>query len=230
MPRQALAPRLIILSGPVGSGKSTQKNAIIHILRRRGHKATGVYLKSLNLLSHGAVAFVSMVAGVRRDDKRSLWRVLVEERKHLVKKIFSILSLLDLISMSVKFLLNVYVPLLVGRFVVVEEYFPSTLLDYILFRKMGLRSRFDNIIVVLAQRYHSIVAERSCFIYLYASESTLKRRWESRGTYERDEYLHLQQRMLKKIINQFDRRCYVEISTEEPLSLTTRRIARMLGI
>lgn len=215
-------PSLIILSGLVGSGKSTQGSILHDVLRRRGTRVTKTYLKTMNILSHILIVFILKIIG-EKSNGMSPWRFLAERRRTLVKKLFNLLVIADCISLSIKFLIRIYIPLLMNNSVIVEEYLSSTIADYISFKSRGLWGSWGGLIISLAQRYHAMVREMSYFIYLYAPQSILRERWRSRGTlFERNGYLEMQQRILRGVIRQLGGACYLEISTayRPPYSVT----------
>ncbi len=221
---------LISLSGPVGSGKTVQVNALHYILRERGYKVTVTYLKVMNIFSYFILVLLYKIVQ-KEGNNTSIWRFLFKKKKDIIEKLFNLLAILDCISISIKFLFRIYIPLLLGNTVLVEEYIPAIISDYLSFKARGLWGLGGNLIISLAQRYHLMVHERTCFVYLYAPISILRKRWLIRGTTpEKDEYIKIQQLMLRKIIHQLKGNCIFEISTaHRPISLTAQEILNYLG-
>lgn len=192
-------PRLIAFMGPVGSGKSTHMRLLYSKLKGRGLRVKMSFLKTGHLFAFVLEAFLAkIVAGKRRDV--SPIRALVEERPHLFKRLFRLWLALDLISVIIKFLIGIYVPLKLGYIVLVEEYIPATISDYIYLAKiikfpLRVNSFAINYLLKLMSLYNP-----TQIIFLDAENSELTYRWKLRGSFnEREDYVRMQRTILLQI-------------------------------
>jgi hypothetical protein len=87
-------------------------------------------LKTNQLLAFTLVTLLSRIVASKRKDVSPI-RALIEERPVLFRKIFRLWLGLDLISITLKFLASIYLPLRLGYIVLVEECIPATISDYI---------------------------------------------------------------------------------------------------
>lgn len=193
-----LKHRLIVFVGTVGSGKSTQIKLLHLRLRQRRLRAKISFLKTGHLL-----AFILQVILAKMLTKRryiSPIRTLVEEKPYLFKKIFRLWIYLDLISVTITFLAKICLPLKLGYTVIVEEYIPAIISDYMYLSKLvkfPLKTNFFTIRYML--RLMSL-CNPTQIIYLDAENDKLAFRWKVRRSFEeREDYIRMQRSILLQI-------------------------------
>lgn len=192
-------PHVIAFLGTVGSGKSTQMKLLASELKRRKVKVKVSYLKTGHIFARFLeVILARMFAGKRKDVYPI--RALFEERPYFFSRIFGLWLALDLISIALKFLLSIYLPLKLGYVVLVEEYIPATISDYIYLSRIArfaLKAQSFAITFPLKLMY---IGGYTQIVFLDAENSELKRRWKRRGSFdERDDYLDMQRTVLLSI-------------------------------
>ena len=210
-----LKSRLIAFVGPVGSGKSTQMRILYSKLKQRGLKVKMSFLKTGHLFAFVLeVILAKMVASKRKNI--SPIRVLVEERPHFFKRIFKLWLSLDLISIAIKFLTNIYIPLKLGYTILVEEYIPATISDYIYLSKiikfpLEVNSFAVNYLLRLMSFYNL-----TQIIFLDAENGKLTYRWKLRGGFnEREDYVRMQRTILLQVSKKLSYRfLYINTGTK----------------
>jgi thymidylate kinase len=205
---------VIVFTGTVGSGKSTHMKILYSKLKQGGFKVRISSLKRGHLLAFLLEGLlVKMFAGKRKDVYPI--RALLEERPTLLKRIFRLLLSLDLISIISKFLASIYLPSRLGYIVLVEEYIPATISDYIYLGRvinspLKANSFFINYLLRLTKLCGPIQ-----IIFLDASNDELKRRWGLRGSHdERKDYLQMQRTLLLRVAEELSSYRLVYINTE----------------
>jgi thymidylate kinase len=192
-------PRVIAFIGTVGSGKSTHMKILYSKLKQGGFRVWISYLKRGHLLASLLESLLAKMLAGKRKDVYPI-RALLEERPTLLKRIFRLLLSLDLISIISKFLASIYLPSRLGYIVLVEEYIPATISDYIYLGSvinspLKVNSFFINYLLRLMKLCGPIQ-----IIFLDASNDELKRRWGLRGSHdERKDYLQMQRTLLLRM-------------------------------
>lgn len=206
--------RLIVFVGPVGSGKSTHIRLLRLKLKQRELKTKTCFLKTGHLFAFILEVFLAkIVAGKRRDV--SPIRALVEERPRLFKRLFRLWLGLDLISITIKFLAGIYAPLKLGYIVLVEEYIPAIISDYIYLSRivnfpLKVRSFTINYLLKLMSLNPTQI------IFLDAENDKLVYRWKLRRSFdEKEDYIQMQRTILLRVSKRLSHKfLYIDTGTK----------------
>ena len=208
--------RLVVFTGTVGSGKTTQMKLLAEQLRKENVKAKIVVLKTNHLFAHCLTLVLEYILfGGRK--QAFVIRELIDKRSMIFRKLFKLWLVLDAISISLKFLWRVKLPLKLGYAVLVEEFLPAIVTDYVyICRTVDLPSRTSNRII----RFVSMIltsAGPMKNVFLDAQSNVLQLRWERRGTpSEKPAYLRAQREMLLRCSKMLatDGFLYIDTSTK----------------
>jgi len=194
-----VGPQLIVFVGPVGAGKSTHVRLLCLYLRRRGLKVRMCFLKTNHLFAYILVVFLVSLLVKERSGVYPI-RALIEEKPHIFRRIFRLWLLLDLISITIKFLLYVCIPLRLGYVVLVEEYIPAIVFDYVYLSKtVKFPSRKLSFALNYVLRLLNLCRPTQTF-FLDSEGSELSLRWKLRGSpSEREDYVRIQRSLLFKL-------------------------------
>ena len=192
-------PHIVAFTGTVGSGKSTQVRLLARELNRKGIKAKVSFLKTGHLFAYLLEVILAKILVTWRKDVSPI-RALIEEKPHIFKKIFRLWLGLDIISIVTKFLFSIYLPLKLGYMVLVEEYVPATISDYLwLSRMINFKLKPKSFAITLLIRLMDL-GGFTHIVFLDANDDELRRRWRRRGSpYERGDYLNMQRTILLRI-------------------------------
>jgi thymidylate kinase len=192
-------PYIIAFIGTVGAGKSTQMNLLAPELKARGLRVKVTSLKTGHVFAYFLeVVLAKMLVGEEKDV--SPIRVLIEDKTTLFKRLFKLWLSLDIISISIRFILTAYIPLKLRRIVLVEEYFPATITDYIYLAKvLDLPFKTISPAVRFMQRLLQLSGPMQT-IFLDAPNVVLEKRWSQRSSLnEKTDYLQMQRTMLLSV-------------------------------
>jgi len=205
---------VIVFTGTVGSGKSTHMKILYPKLKQGGFKVRISYLKRGHLLVFLLEGLLAKMFAGKRKDVYPI-RALLEERPTLLKRIFRLLLSLDLISIISKFLASIYLPSRLGYIVLVEEYIPATISDYIyLSRAINSPLKVNSFAINCLLRL-MILCGPIRTVFLDAKDDELKRRLGLRGSPdERKDYLQMQRTLLLRIAEELSTYRLTYIDTE----------------
>lgn len=189
-------PHIIAFVGPVGSGKSTQMKLLASDTKTSRLKTKITFLKTGHLFAYILEVILVRVLIGKRKNVHPI-RVLIEDRPDLFKKVFKLWLFLDILSIYLKFLLTIYLPMKMDYTVLVEEYIPATIADYIyLSRAIGFSFRASSFALNFMLRLLYLGGSTK-IIFLDANTNALKSRWIQRGSLdEKSDYLHMQRTLL----------------------------------
>jgi hypothetical protein len=204
---------VIAVIGTVGSGKSTHMKILYSRLRRRGFKVKMSFLKTGHLFAFILEILLAKIFTSKRINVSPI-RALVEERPTLFRRIFRLWLGLDLISITLKFLIGVYLPLRLGHIVLVEEYIPAVISDYVYLSKViDFPLRANSFAIIYPLRLMKLCGPIQ-IIFLDAKDDDLKRRWKLRGSPdERKDYLQMQRTLLLRMVRELSSYGLIYIDT-----------------
>jgi thymidylate kinase len=184
--------------GTVGAGKSTQMRLLSSVLKKRGIRVKVTFLKTGHLLSF-ILEIVLVKILVSGGQRLFPIRILIEQKPNIFKKMFKLWLILDMVSIYVRFLFTIYLPIKMRRIVLVEEYIPAIVADHVyLAKSVGLPltsvSFLESFILKLLH------IETLHIIFLDASDASLKERWRYRASLDEvPNYLQMQRTLLPNI-------------------------------
>ena len=191
--------KLIIFNGTVGSGKTTQIILLASRLKHKKVKVKTTVLKTNHIFSYVLTVILAKLIGDNRKNVYPL-RKLIEERSEILKKLLKLWLFLDLVSITIRFLITVYAPLKRGHVVLIEEYIPAIIADYIYIIKAIGGDLKKLHFTYLFLRKLIDVAKPISIIYLDAPNNILKKRWRNKGIIEeKPDYIVMQRTLLLKI-------------------------------
>jgi thymidylate kinase len=216
--------RVIAFIGTVGSGKSTHMKLLYLKLKQKMLKTKTSSLKTGHLFAFILEVFLAKIVASRRKDVFPI-RALIEERPTLFRRIFRLWLGLDLISITLKFFLSIYLPLKLGYIVLVEEYIPATISDYIyLGRIVEFPLRVNSFAVNYLLRLMKLCGPTQ-IIFLDSKNDELKRRWKLRGSFdEREDYIQMQRTLLLQISRRLSSMNFIYINTGAKTLMETQKL------
>lgn len=194
-------PGLIVFIGTVGSGKSTQMRLLRCELEKRNHKVKLSFLKRGHYIVNILEVLLAQLFTSNRGDAYPIAR-LVEENPCVLKKLFKLWTILDIYCVYLKFLLDIYIPFKMGFTVIIEEYVPATIADYLYLTKAMKQSpeRLTWVLVMLLRLLP--LCEPTEAIYLDANDKVLRSRWAERGSLsEKSNYVKMQRTLMPSLLN-----------------------------
>lgn len=196
-------PRIIAFLGTVGAGKSTQMKLLASKLRKKELKTRTTFLKSNHLFGRLLTLFLAHILAKGKKDVYPI-RALIEDEPTIFKGLFKLWLILDLFSISIRFLSTIFIPAKMGYSVLVEEYAPATISDYIYLSKVIGLPRETSFFAI---RYISTLMRAGGMMYvifLDARSDVLELRWKSRGTLdEKPDYIQMQRTTLLSLSKMF---------------------------
>jgi hypothetical protein len=217
-------PRLIVFVGSVGSGKSTHLKILCSKLKRKGLKTKMSFLKTGHLFAFVLEILLAKIVANKRKDMFPI-RALIEERPTLFRRIFRLWLGLDLISITLKFFASIYLPLKLGYIVLVEEYIPATISDYIYLSKIvNFPLRVNSFVINYLLKLMNLCGPTQ-IIFLDAKDNELRRRWKLRGSFdEREDYLQMQRTLLLRISRELSPNGFIYINTGAKTLTETQKL------
>lgn len=192
-------PGLVILVGTVGSGKSTHLRLLYSKLKKNGLRVRMICLKTGHMFAFILEIFLVKILMGNRKDVYPI-RTLIDEKPLVFKRIFKLWILLDLISITIKFLANIYLFMKLGYILLVEEYIPATISDYIYIGRV-LQSPFkmNSFTIRYLLKLMNLCTPIQT-IFLDAENDELYIRYKLRGSpNEKEDYLRMQRTVLYRI-------------------------------
>ncbi len=204
-------------------------------LREQGWKVNTTFIKSGHLMANMFQVLLVRLSTRQKGSKPQM-RVLTEKSTFLFRKMFRIWLVFDVVSICLKFAFCVYLPVRNGYVVIVEEYIPATISDYIYLNRILGRNHEQLLpILNILQRLLYLGGPMEVF-FLDASLDKLRLRWNARGTHEeKPEYLGMQRTLLLTLLRKLssDRICILDTgrqAIEETHKLVVGELNEMLSL
>lgn len=215
--------RLIVFVGPVGSGKSTHMKLLYLELKRKGLKVKTGFLKTGHLFAFILEVFIAKILTGKRRNVSPI-RALIEKKPHLFKRIFGLWLILDLVSITMKFLISIYIPLRLGYTLIVEEYIPAIISDYIyLSRLVEFPLKINSFAIRYMLKLMSL-CNPTQVVFLDAKVNELSQRWKRRKSPdERDDYIRMQRTLLLQLSKSLSSR-FLYVNTETKTIMETHKL------
>lgn len=200
--------------GTVGSGKSTQMKLLACSLKRRGLRVKTTFIKTGHLFAYVMeLVLVKILFGMPKD--RHPIRLLIEDKPCLFKRLFRLWLVLDTLSVLIRFIVTVSIPLKLKRVVIVEEYFDAAIADYIYLAEV-LNLPLKNVshaVNFMTRLFESHKPMQTLF--LDAENTVLENRWNQRSSFsEKPEYIRMQRKLLYSIARFSSSFLYTETSNK----------------
>ncbi|MCX8205268.1 MAG: hypothetical protein N3H31_06430 [Candidatus Nezhaarchaeota archaeon] len=210
--------KVIVITGPVGVGKSTVIKILTYLSKRKGLKTSSTFIKTF----HGPSYLLWKIAeyAITSRGRRTLapWLIVSRSSPSIARLLLLVSVCLDSIYIPFIMTLRVILPKFLGVTVFIEEYLLSTLLDYIYtFHRLKIRSglrRFPLKILLSLCIKH----KPDSIAVLNANLHELRRHWRIRGYGgSQINYVLFQRHFLPKLAHAF----YGERAMEFDVALTS---------
>jgi hypothetical protein len=226
--RADFKPRLVVFVGTVGSGKSTQMRLLEREFRAKGLRVKSTHLKSNSLLAAWLIAALARI--LARPQEVTPIRALIDKRPDIFRRLFRTWLALDVLGIALLFVVKILLPLKLRSIVLVEEYLPATIADYLyLSRVVGCSLPRTSFAVRLMLAMSEAAPAHT--IFLDARLDELERRWKRRKSYaEKPDYLQMQRTLLPPLSKMISSQeiFYVD-TTGQSIAETNCRIATWLS-
>jgi hypothetical protein len=193
-------------------------------LKRKGLKTKMSFLKTGHLFAFILEILLSRIVANKRKDVFPI-RALVEQRPTLFRRIFRLWLGLDLISITLKFLAGIYLPLKLGYTILIEEYIPATISDYVyLSRITNFPLRVNSFAINYLLKLMDLCGPTQ-IIFLDAKNDELRIRWKLRRSLdEREDYIQMQRTLLLQISRGLSSMNFIYINTGAKTLVETQKL------
>jgi len=184
-----MKPYIIAFVGPVSVGKSTQMRLLAYRLRSKGLKVKTTFLLKGHLFSYFFEIILAKILCKGGGKNTSAMGILLDKNPSAFKKIFKLWLMVDTISICLKFLVSIYIPIKLGNIVLVEDYTPSTITHYRYYcQRLKLPVSSVNFSLKLAL---SLMSRFPIWvIFQDAQTEVLKSRWRAKNFSIDEDYVH----------------------------------------
>jgi len=214
--------KLIIFAGTVGAGKSTHLLLLRSQLIKEGISVKITFLKTTNLVAYIFLKAIAYCLKFKAPSQVPLITALNESFPILFKRLSFVFVLIDVLSIVVKDLFCVRLPLKLRKTVLVEEYLPATILDYLIMlrvRKVISRRSFCIIYKFAALLCASLSMRTQIVTFFFdAPNHILFKRYQTRKFKERKLYLEAQRKLLPNLYLRLLNANLIPISSSDSVS------------
>lgn len=217
--------KVIAVIGPVGVGKSTVIKTLLYLFRKNRLKVKSIYIKAFHGPSYLLWKVTEyMLASNWRSGRLAPWYIVGKVNLR-VAQILLILSLfLDSIMIPLMLMLRVMLPKLCRINVIVEEYLPGTLLEYVYsFYKSKMMTHLRNSLPFRVLMSLCLKYKPDFTILLDADLYEIERHWRIRGYGDPQmEYVIFQRQFLPKLAQTFckDHIVRLDVTSRSVVSVT----------
>jgi hypothetical protein len=184
---------MIVVGGDVGAGKSTHARLLVRYLSVIGRRAVYGHVKTFHLVAYIFSVLVLLIryrswVVLRACKYYSPIRILYVHDRRLLTKLFTFISLLNLIGLLLKSLIQLHLAKAFNRVIVVEDHIVGYTNDMVYFFSalkgdVGVKAKRlwllgFNYLLKNVKDWNAVV------VFLYANLDVLRERWWKRGTPE----------------------------------------------
>lgn len=180
-----IKPCVIVFSGTVASGKSTQVILLCKKLRNLGLNVKTSYVRFNHIFAYLLTLLLAKIV-----DKNSKFEPLSTIHKYnpsLFNKLYKLWLAFFIISITIKYVIAIYLPYKLRRIVLVEDGILTTICDYLhILKAFNISSNAAFVTNYLLKM--SKLCPDTYVVLLDASKKTLLNRWKIRGSFDIDKY------------------------------------------
>jgi hypothetical protein len=214
---------MIVVGGDVGAGKSTHARLLVRYLNVIGRRAVYRRVKTFHL-AHILLVLVLLIRYRSRVILRackyySPIRILYVHDRRLLTKLFTLISLLNLIGLLLRSLIQLHLVKAFNRVIVVEDHIVGYTNDMVYFFSalkgdVGMKAKR---LWLLGFNYLMRIVEdwNTVIVFFFADLEVLRERWRRRGTAEEFLEYILAGRVAFRILSNLIEAHY--ISTSRPI-------------
>lgn len=196
--------KIIVITGPVGVGKSTVIKALTHLSKREGFKTTSMFIKAFHGPSYLLWKILEHITMLKDERNLAPWFKLGKAVPTIAQHFTVLSAYFDSIYIPL-IMLRVLLTKFFGNTVFIEEYLLSTLLDYIYsFYRHKINRRLYYVFPVKVITSLCIKYKPDLIVLLDANIYEIKRHWHIRGYGDPQmSYVFFQKQFLPKLAYAF---------------------------
>lgn len=217
-------PRLIVFLGTVGSGKSTQMKLLASELHKKGLNVKTTSIKTNHLFAQLLTRILVYILVKNKKDVYPV-RALIEEKPGIFRRLFKLWLILDMFSISLRFLLTISLPTRMDCTILVEEYIPATISDYIyLSRALDIPIEASSFVTMFMLKLIHLGGSINT-VFLDAQLDTLRSRWKNRrSSDENPDYINMQRTTLLSLSKTLSSQKVLHINTTNQSIMETHKL------
>lgn len=175
--------KIIAIIGPVGVGKTTIRKYLVLRLKERGVRIKESSIRLNHLFAYLYLLLVVRILNYKGSEPIS---TLGKYNPQVFVKLFSLWKHIMLLSLLIKYLISIYIPLKIFRKnVIVEDYLLVTICDLV-WVATWFNIPPESLLNELSVLLKFLVKLPMKIVHLKATYENLVKRWFIRGSFERD--------------------------------------------
>lgn len=196
--------KIVVVTGPVGVGKSTVIKALTYLSRIEGFKSASISIKAFHGPSYLLWRIAEYIATSKRERGIAPWFTLGKVAPALARLLTMLSAYLDSIYISLV-MLRVMLMKIFGITVFIEEYLSSTSLDYIYsFYRIKIYGSMYHAFPIRVIMSLCTKHKPDLVVLLDADIYEIKRHWHIRGYGDAQmNYVLFQKQFLPKLVHVF---------------------------